>query len=179
MGVLRFSVPARWRYCILGRPSSFEAGSDQFAIKSEFFAGLCDGQGLASNGDHSSITPIIDLLLSRGPSHIARLVIAIFVGKSVDRMLRGWPRTDVGKKVFETVFPASADTYSSTTVIVEIFHRRIQASPLNIDPTSIFWRRHSHRMAMPNVRFVPWSKLAHRTTLLGRSPIFAPAICTR
>lgn len=82
--------------------------------------------------------PSIALLLKVGsPSAIGRLVVAAVVD-AVDRMLRGWPASHIGKERLIGVTPAFADSNSTAAVISKLL---------------VMWRRAPLAQALPRYVF--------------------------
>ncbi len=79
------------------------------------------------------------LFLTCGPSHVARLVVAVIVD-TVNRVLRRWAPADVSKKRLVGMNPFVAYRDASATVIAVVLIVLVQAAVLHDLPTDVFWR---------------------------------------
>ena len=86
--------------------------------------------------------PISLLLLSRSPSAILWLVVAVIIDP-IKRLVL-WAFTHVGKKIAE-IFPAPTNAYSVSSVIPEMLMFGVARSLEHGVPTFIGWTRSPHR----------------------------------
>ena len=80
---------------------------------------------------------IIGLFAARSPAAIARLVAAVVVRPSVERIALTWMRPHVGKKILE-LGPSLADGNALSAIMLEGWVRRVRAALVHVLPCGVF-----------------------------------------
>lgn len=93
-------------------------------------------------GNHVVFSGISSLLKSRCPAAIARFIVAVIVGVSVQGVSAGWARPHVGQEVLEAICrpPSAAHANAATSVIGVSSRPLIVASPTDTFPNPMLAR---------------------------------------
>lgn len=83
---------------------------------------------------------VATLLCCRCPSHVARLVVAVIVGVTINGMLWAWSRPDVGQERRKIVSPLVADRNAAPSVVSIAGESLIEASVKHALPSTEFRR---------------------------------------
>lgn len=83
-----------------------------------------------------SLTSVVNLLIRRSPSHVARLVVAVIVD-AVNAIFRPRSFADIFKKCLKGVFPAIAHRNPTPSVILVGFLVLVVASSLDSKPSDM------------------------------------------
>jgi hypothetical protein len=81
--------------------------------------------------------PILGLLLARSPAAIVGLVIPVIIRETVNRVLRRWLASHVGKKIGKRVPPPSTDLNAAPAIILVMRVRWIVATLLHGIPDAV------------------------------------------
>jgi hypothetical protein len=88
---------------------------------------------------HPSVAAHIARLLPRcRPANISRLIVAIVIGKAINRMAGRWARADVRKKRGERLSPFLANGYPPRPITGVLRTLRIIATLVHRLPTGVF-----------------------------------------
>lgn len=127
------SMRDRFRQCIGDGPAVSQALADLIAREAQFSFPRSNVLRLAVERQ-LTVVPFVGVLRQgHRPPHIAGFVMAVVVGKPIDRMQCRRAGTHVGQEGGEVVFPAGADDNPAPAVVRPRGVLRVQAS--HLDPT--------------------------------------------
>ena len=140
-----------WRFqrCLFG-PALRDSHVECFSTAPEVLQPFCQRSSGSLDGNTSVDTRVAILFVTRRPSHIARLVVAIVVD-TIKRMF--WRRllADVGEKRFVRIIPPITHSDASCSIASVVGGERVIATALHLSPRVVCDSAAFSRVTMPQI----------------------------
>jgi len=123
----------------VNRPASLQSGRNSLGVLAGFLRPFTDRLGPAVVRKTTVVALVHVLRALRGPAHVPRLVVAVVVN-TINRVFRGWARTNIGQEILERFSPSCTDGNPSASVMFVAFHAWVVAPSLHAVPRQMFRR---------------------------------------
>lgn len=123
---------------LFGRKSSSQACKNGNPFDSISFCPFGNRKGNFIDGKQPIGSSISSLLGNGSPSAVARLIVTVVIGKTINRMFRRWARSHVFIELRKIISPCLTHNDASPAVVMIAFGARIVATVTHCFPGLIF-----------------------------------------
>lgn len=124
---------------LFGRHATLDARANGERVEAEHFAPVRGRERLSIQRRHRRVTSIAILLGRRGPSNVRRLVVAMRIRKTIERMLIAGSSSDISEKRL-VYMPTFANADAKGAIVRKHLVVRVLASREHVRPCTVLRR---------------------------------------